>query len=285
MKWFLTAFSALIPWTAWPQIGSGTVIFVYFSQNEVTVAADSRTISSSGAQNDNECKISTFGRKFAFTMAGIAQRDRGSNSTVWNAHSVARRAWEKESPKHVDDAPGLTLATERTWTEDMKSIYADPAVIRFLRQRMKPGDDPILATAVFIATDNLGRLIVHGISIGFDVGLYDSQGKIAVSETRRYDLPENSHVTGGHDEIINEFLGKTSTRARDYMSWFNASITGLSSGKQNANLASKMIELSILLHPKNQELGLPIDLIQMNRTVGLRVLSMKPECYKEEHRK
>jgi hypothetical protein len=49
--------------------------------------------------NDNECKISRFGRKFAFTMAGTAHGDR-SNGVAWNAHSVARRAWEKESPKH-----------------------------------------------------------------------------------------------------------------------------------------------------------------------------------------
>jgi len=278
MKWLAVGLTILLTPFAWPQIGTGTVLLIYFSKDEVTVAADSRVTASDGTHGDDECKISTFGSKFAFTMAGVAHRNKGSTNQAWNAHAIARRAWEANAPKHLDDAIGLAVAAEQSWTKEMKSVYSDPVIIKLVRSKMKVGDDPVLATAVFIATDNKGTLVVHTASLVFDISLYDSSGKIAVVDEPAVNLPENSHMSGGHDEIITEFLDQTTVRAREYMPWFKSRIASLPRAEQTAELVSKMVELSILLHPDNGELGFPIDIIQMRRRDGLRTLSMKSEC-------
>ena len=76
MKSLVITFFVFSIGVAWPQIEGGTVVFVYFSKDEVTVAADSRTIRiPDGAQFDTECKISAFGNQFVFSLAGIAKGD------------------------------------------------------------------------------------------------------------------------------------------------------------------------------------------------------------------
>lgn len=76
-----------------PQLKTGTILFINFSPDDLTVAADGRmTLGNTGRYEDTECKISAFGNKFVFAMAGGVFTDAGRNP-----HSIARQIWTTES--------------------------------------------------------------------------------------------------------------------------------------------------------------------------------------------
>lgn len=143
---------------------------------------------------------------------------------------------------------------------------------------MKPGDDPVLESAVFAATDSSGGLAVHAINVCFDLKLFDSVGALSVLHHGSDVAEKDSPLIGGHDEIAREFFFRTSPRAKAYMNWFQSRISHLSASDQQAEIGSKMIELSILLHPQNHELGFPIDVVQLRRKSGVYKRWLKPRC-------
>lgn len=259
----------LISQFAWAQFKSGTVVYVDFAQDELTVAADSRMNIASGGHDDSECKISAFGSKFLFSMAGAARIGQ------WNAHSAAREVWKRESKSKSDDAT-LLPRTVNGWIEVAKPIYATPDLIAEIRKHMSSGDDPVVATAFFAAVDKSGRLKASAVNINFDLPLFDSTGEVKLISNAN-GIPADSSFSMGHDDVVIEFRHDTTQRAKEYMNWFRRRIAALPPHRQRAELASKYIELSILLHPKNNELAFPIDVLQL-RADGLHWVSRKGNC-------
>ena len=264
----LLFFVLLINQFARAQFKSGTVVYVDFAQDELTVAADSRMNIASGGHDDNECKISALGSKFVFSMAGAARIGQ------WNAHSAAREAWKRES-KNKSDATLLSRIVNG-WIEVAKPIYATRDLITDIRKRMNNGDDPVVATAFFAAVDNSGRLKASAVNINFDLPLFDSTGEIKLISNAN-EIPAASSISMGHDDVVIEFRHDTTQRAKEYMSWFRRRIAALPPHRQRAELASKYIELSILLHPKSNELAFPVDVLQL-RADGVHWVWRKGNC-------
>jgi hypothetical protein len=253
---------------AWSQFKTGTVVYVDFAQDELTLAADSRMNIGSGGHNDSECKISAFGSKFAFSMAGAARIGQ------WNAHSAAREVWKRES-KSKSDATLLSRLING-WIEVAKPIYATRDLIADVRKHMSSGDDPVVATAFFAAVDNSGKLKASAVNIDFDLPLFDSTGEIKLI-SNAHEIPAASSISMGHDDVVIEFRHDTTQRAKEYMNWFRRRIAALPPHRQRAELASKYIELSILLHPKSNELAFPIDVLQL-RADGVHWVWRKSNC-------
>jgi hypothetical protein len=138
---------------AWSQLQTGTVIYINFAQGEVTISADSRMNIVAGGHDDTECKISAFGSKFVFSMAGAARIDQ------WNAHSVAREIWERESKIHFDAT--LLARTVKGWIEAVEPIYG--IHVAEIRKHMNSGDAPVIATAFFAAADKAGTIKVQAV--------------------------------------------------------------------------------------------------------------------------
>jgi len=78
------------------KVGSGTLIYLRSARDYVTVAADSRITYDPGEYNDDACKISAFGTRFVFAMAGY------SNGTDWDVNSIARQIWNEESKSNTN---------------------------------------------------------------------------------------------------------------------------------------------------------------------------------------
>jgi hypothetical protein len=267
MKWLVVTFLLTVTQTAWPQYKSGTVIFLSLSENQLTVAADSRITFGSGEYQDTECKISAFGSKFIFTMAGVAE-----NGTKWNARSIARQIWQSES-KDGSGASDLHIRVSDKWITAMEKVYDDPALIA--ASRTQTGTD-YLASAAFAALDKSGKINVMLVDIGFDLRFFDATGKIRFFADRRILLKQSAL---GHADVVTEFLSRSSERSIAYMEWFDTTSAALSRSKEQAALASKFIELSILLHPKNTELGFPIDVVQFGPPpLGIHWIWIKPNC-------
>jgi len=255
---------------AWAQVETGSVVFVDFAQDEITVAADSRSfVPAISAHVDTECKISAFGNKFVFSLAGYA-----SAQGRWTAASEARKVWESQS-KIVSNVPILDRVVEG-WITVMKNIYSDPVLIADARKRMEIEDDPIVASAVFAAMDKSGNLRSKLVEIYFDIGLFDLLKQIRI-------VPKVIDVTVGqsslgHSEIIDEFRNGTTERARDYMNWYTARIASLPLHQRRAEFTSKMAELTVLLHPDKDALAFPIDVLQLRQRTGVHWVWKKPNC-------
>jgi len=240
-------------------------------QDEITIAVDSRTTDSTGKQLDPECKVSAFGNQFVFVMAGLS-----SKFGIWNAHDIARESWKAEA-KLGQSAQDATNAVSRRWTTKIEEKYKDPEIIKDARE-YGPTGEPVLANAVFAAVDPSGGMAVTGINILYDRALYDATGKIRIQDQppRVYKAPRS--VFGGFSEIAQEFVAMKTQRAKSYMNWFLPRIAGQGISQQRAAIATKLIELTILLHPKNSKLGFPIDVLQIDRFSGIHWIERKGQC-------
>jgi len=265
MKYFVLILSlAFAHPTADTEIGFGTVAVVDYSQDEVTIGADSRMTTSSGETADTECKISAFGSRFAFVMAGAVKGAR------WDAHLIAREVWEEDSKK-VSTAPELVQLVSEQWALRMEHIYRRPEVLSNIRKRKT--EDPVIANAAFAATDLSGNLVLRAMNIDFD----PDNSRLRVFH-KSQDMSHIGSLTMGRDEVAAEFLDQSSPRAKQLMAAFIAQIRTLSPSERRAAFVSKLVELSIQLHPQNSELAFPIDVLQLRRTEGVHWVSVKPNC-------
>jgi hypothetical protein len=271
MKWIVAAFFLGTAQMAWPQVQTGTSIVYDLSQNQFTIAADSRRNNPETGEYDNfQCKISAFGQKFVFSMSGYVEK-----INRWNAHALARKIWQKESSGEIS-ADKLTTAVAGKWLTAMETTYSDADIVPTFRKHMFPGDQPILASAIFVATDKSGTVVGRVVNIYFDLQLFDATGTTRL-------IPDNNPMAEtwgglGFSEIFLEFGKETSLRATEYMKWFTPQISALSHSRHDAKLASKFVELTILLHPRNSELGFPIDLLQLNGGTGVHWGQHKQKC-------
>jgi hypothetical protein len=257
---------------AFSQVKTGTVIYANFEKDEITIAADSRiNIPGLDGHDDMECKIVALSPKSIFSLAGIAER-----SNHWDAFEVARQTWKIESKKTL--TTNLLNRVVSEWLSTMEKSYADPYVIKDLRAHMK--DEPIVATAIFAAVDNTGTLRMEAVDISFDSLFFDSTQQVKLVD-KITEIPAHSHISMGHDEVVIEFHDKTTQRAKDYMAWYERRLAGMTVSQSQAELASKFIELSILLHPDNSELGFPIEVLQLRPGTGVHWISHKPKCRNE----
>jgi hypothetical protein len=252
---------------AWGQIQSGTVVYFNFAPDELTVSADSRMNIGTGGHNDTECKISAFGPKFVFTMSGAVRVG------PWSGHAVARDIWERESKISPDST--LVSRTLAGWVKEATPIYE--AHIADFRKHVRVGGDPVIANAVFAGVDKDGKITVNVVDIDLDLQLFDSTGKAKIIPIT-HDVAANSSFAIGLDEVAMEFRSQTSERAQDYMAWFKRRISTLPRDQQNAELASKYVELSVLLHPRRDELAFPIDVLELRSNGSVQWFWRKPNC-------
>src|ERR1700676_2408288 len=261
MKYFLLLV-LLVGQIAWPQIKTGTVMYADFSQDEITISADSRmNIPETGGHDDTECKISAFGDKFAFAMAGAVK---SSGESGWNGHTIARKIWQSESTK--TDAAKLVISVSDRWVTAMEDVYRAPEVIRKLRKHMP--DSGTIANGIFIATDTSGNLIVRAMNIWLDLPLFDLTGFVHLLHSGDF-LSVGHSLGAGLDEVVDEFQEQSSARAKEYIEWFRTQLASMTPSQRRATVATKFIELSTLLHPRNSEMGFPIDVLQLRKTTGI----------------
>ncbi len=252
-----------------PQVKTGTVLVIDFSPDDLTVAADSRmTFWDTGKHDDTVCKISAFGNKFVFAMSGTVFTDAGRNP-----NSIARQIWTTES-RTEESATKLVPAVAEKWTTRMEQFYAKSVQVGELRKHTRRA---VLANALFAATDSESRMAVVGVNMDFDESLFDTYGQVRVTRDIQ-NVPIDSWVSVDLKQVAYEFRWETSDRAKKYMARFRTEISALTPREQRAKLATKFVELSIRLHPRNAELGLPVDVLQLRPALGINWVSLKSNC-------
>lgn len=253
------------------ETGAGSIVFVIFTPDNLTIAADSRLTRLAGGHDDTECKISAFGSKFAFAMAGVV-----FTSGDGNPHSIARGIWQAKTRTNPSTTELISDVAEE-WTDKMEKLYAQSGAIGGIRKRT--GGES-LATAYFAATDRTGQTILADVQINFDGQLFDKSGRIHITHDKRILRSDNWYSAGRH-EIADEYIKGTSDRAKTFMVPFRTQLAALAPSERDAKMASKLVELSILLHPLKADLAPPVDVLQMKPGIGTHWVSIKPNCPKD----
>ncbi len=261
----------------WAQAETGTVTYIeWWKTDLLTFAADSRSVRRELGDNaDERCKISAFGSQFVFMAGGFTAVGVNADSG-WDAHAIARQVWQTEH-KSITDASKLVSAVADKWTVRMEELYRKPGVVEDERKNLPEGADPVLIGAFFAATDPTGGMAVKSVEIFYDLKLLDSTGKVKLLPKQDV-LHEDHWNVDGDKAVVLEFKNATSARAAEYMRWFAPQLSKVPVNEQRAAYASKFIELSILLHPRNFELGFPIDVLQLHRKTGVVWVSRKSTC-------
>jgi hypothetical protein len=237
----------------------------------LTIAADSRTdMPETGQHLDTECKISAFGSKFVFIMAGMVRKQ-----GYWDAHDVARQVWNEKAKSRTYSASEIVSAVSQEWTKRMEALYASPGLVAGTRRSVT--DEPVLAAALFGSTDKTGKLPATAVNIQFDLREFDSSKKVRVRHNMT-ELHPDIWIAGGHSETAEEYKTQATPKAKAYMESFNKKIQRLPLKAQHSATMKKLIELSILQHPRRNELGFPIDVVQLNKATGIRWIQRKQGC-------
>jgi hypothetical protein len=258
---------------AYGQLKAGSVMYVDFERDEVTIGADSRmTIGETGRHDDTECKVYAFGRYFVFAMTGLAKN---WGSDTWDAHVIARRVWKDASDSIADPVQLVPIVADK-WSRTMENVYSRPDVIAVVRQRLSEPDGAI-SNAILAATNADGKLIVQSVNIGFDLPLMHTKG-IARVKREINNVVAGTSISGGHDEIIGELLTRSSFRSRELLTSLQQQVSGMSPSERRATIVSKFIEWSILLNPNKDELAFPVDLLQLRSKTGVHWVRIKPNC-------
>jgi hypothetical protein len=257
--------------SAWPQIKSGTIVVYYPFHDELTVAADSRQVSDH-EHDDTSCKIATFGPQFVFAVSGTAGR--GSDAGAkWNAYSIARNVWERESKIESPNPFDLITRVADGWIAAMEPLYGDPFVVQDARKQ----NSSLIASALLATTNKSGLLAIQLVNIRFDLNLFDSTGKVRITHDSQ---PADPNIPGGigFGKIALEFGDQTTPRAKEYMKWFATRTSNMTRSDKLAELTSKLVELSILLQPDDANLAFPIDVLQLKGGSSVKWRWVKPNC-------
>lgn len=257
---------------SFPQIKSGTVILVMADQGEVTIGADSRaTANVTKNHSESSCKILPLGDRFFFTFSGLV----GPVSGEWSVYSIARDSWTKEKKNH-SNAEELVRAVLERWNLRAKGLYADAALLR------GHGTDPLLGQPVFGATDSFGNIFVLAEEVTFNPAqLTDTQRKVEISIENQQIVRPGNHVTLGRRDVVEEYFGLRSERARTAAREFRIENQSLTNpNDQHAALVRFLISQAIKLDPHRNELGPPVDIIQLRSFSGIFVRTLKPGCGK-----
>jgi len=267
---------------AWPQTQTGSIAVFILSENEITVAADSRSVNSvTGIHDDTSCKIRAFGDKFFFVMAGPGGHKADAAGPRWSANGDAREAWRMAIRLGmVSSAQRLTDEVAEQWARSMESHFMKPTIMKALRSTLWGGN--VLASGLFGSTNPERELAVAKVDIFVDLELFDSKGIVKL----RHEISEGPKLVPGGSmglgEIATEYIFETSARAKRDMEAYKRTISNLTPSAQYGGIASKLVEWSVSLHPRHEFLGLPVDELQLSKGGSIRWLKLKRGCKEQE---
>jgi hypothetical protein len=267
----LTSFVGFLPHvtTAADHIHSGTIIVIAQTKDRIIMAADSRSTETVDGVtmtelDDNACKIAVFRGDTLFTAAGIL-RDRREQ---WTSMSEALAVLRTAPQGRIESGQGEAMLDK--WADAMtKRVGAFSS-------------DQLLA----YSSNNAGH-IATGIlaGIGSDKQLWLRAAILSYSVAsglshQRYMMVPKGSATAyyfvGKPEIGLEFeRDKSSTRAlQERASWARLNLSGAALDRFKAR---RLVELTVLYHSPNVEVGGPVDEVELDAK-GARWLQLKPNC-------
>lgn len=267
------------------EVNHGTIAVIYYTQDKIIVASDSRALFySDRPPDDTQCKIAAFDGKFLFVSAGLAgsvRRRVDDPVPPWTNQDLARLAYDRLRGFPAA-YPVKSMAAE--WTElelnNLKLLYRNHPEHILRAADMSPHGT--IVDAIFGGIEN-GLLRLFAVQVRYDK---TQVPPMRVSVSNYIDCPEETanFCAMGESEIALEFLRQTSERAR-----FEAKTWGpspeVAPRDRNIAKAVRVIELTIRYQTgrvfrghKQKLVGGPIDAVELDRSGSLHWYRKKKNC-------
>jgi hypothetical protein len=258
----------------------GTIVVVYFSQDEAIIAADSRG-GEYGGQRDDDCKIATFSNKIIIASAGFRSLDLtiANKQRHWDSHVVAHQAFTAINSTQLPSNQEFVTAVTSKWAELAVNFFRPLAVSdpSGLIQTVKPYQN-IISEVIFVGRDRDGKILAMRSLIYVDV----SRGrKNPTVEKTIAAFPLNKLSVIGSNAIVLEFSSPASTmstRAKKEIAAFELSIATETPERKLELRVIQFVRWTIAYGPA--DVGGETDAIKFNST-GIHWIQKKQTCKDE----
>lgn len=284
MRKNILIFIALMPYPAFAQISSGTIIIFNLTKDEIVVAADSRALTDNGGPpDDSYCKIAAIRDQFIFTSVGSARYAKTNPADTvesWDNAAVARDALRDVTEETVvDDAFMDRIATY--WGTTVKNNWNSLCLLH--REKcaksttLTVGNPQLteLTAGIFIGAKGL---FVRGVSIDFDSDMarvFNPVDYAIGTLGQCWPCGEGEQIcaAGSHVDVAAQFC---SERKADTKLSVRTALTG---ADKHAKLAVEIVEKTIDAYEQSAgDVGGPVDSVTITKGGGITWNSRKDNC-------
>ena len=263
--------------SAFPQVRDGSVGVVYYSDDKLVMAADSRGTTTDGIVPTNtECKVAAFNNKLVFVSTGAVEYGRNERIRIipdivqpWSNVDEARNAFSSATL-----TSNLVYNTALRWGNAVAGHWNflhlfNPDKVRaaVARNGALTGS---LTVALFGGIDGDGRLRLVETTVDFnDFAL------VPITATTKPVSCIQSWCAIGAIEIVLDFLNQTSDQAKQEMiQWGRQQWPA---GDAELLKAIRLVDLTIAYHI-GDDVGPPIDALELRRDGSFRWFARKDNC-------
>jgi hypothetical protein len=262
------------------QSESGTLVILTSSQDELVMAADSMSHSSTMEFKDR-CKITALGDQLVFAATGNTAYGTSDMRTIyWDGHTIAKKLFTHLAIKRAAEPMPLRLA--KAWGEEMKTKFEaearkDSASLAF------GTDDNVLAAAMFAGfLDHFPYIVITQITYRKSPqGHYSFNSEI----TNTFQRPINIKI--GRTLIADELFDGKTPRAVQWKYSVGRLIVKSPSDDPLGLWAGEAIQYSIDHYPLVNiggkmlpPLGGPVDIVRLRQGKGMDWIRVKDNCPK-----
>jgi len=254
------------------QITTGTIGVIYYTNDKIIMAADSRGTSSDGTRTDAECKIAALGNDMIFVSTGVGGYDSGdprSPTRSWRNADEAHRVYERLSAGGSRHPSVAEVASE--WSNiivrNEMFLYE-----RIPQQVLDAATDSVLTEAMFGGTADDGSLLV----ISTDIVVHPDASPPITAEIGM-ELPPGSVGVIGKKEIFSEFFQVASDRAKAEAARWEKESARFPTDDREFFRMLRLIDLTIT-YDQSGEVGGAIDAVELGLGKGIRWRQRKAVC-------
>jgi hypothetical protein len=245
----------------------GTVIVSAHSKTKLVVAAESRN--SDDPFSVDFCKIIVLDKRTAFAGAGIAVHA-NPIVTYWNAYAEAAYAFEKSQPNPTSHRLRDTATDfgKRFVRAVNKALQMDPHE----SQRLIEGNENRVFNAIFYGfANNIAEM--YQIEV-----VYDPTTRLATESLDTFTQGDELRWgAAGRSETVVEVVSGASAFGRSELEKWEKTKETFPQKDRDVRWAMKLVELTIAYNPHREDVGGPIDSLEITAN-GIRWVQCKSKC-------
>jgi len=240
----------------------GTVVVSGHSKTKLVLATESRN---ADAPSSDMCKILVLDSRTVFAGAGIA-----GHAKYWNAYAEVAYAFEKAKPSQGSSQ----LRNTATDFGDRFSRAVNKAlkIDRDASKRLIEDEENRVFNALFLGFTE-GVAEIYQIQVIYDP-LTDKASASLDTFVQEDDLRFGA---GGRNETVVEVISGASEFGRSELKKWEKMQKEFPQQDRDVRWAMKLVELTIGYNPHREDVGGPIDGLEITRD-GIRWVQCKPKC-------
>lgn len=266
----LLLFSLLLAPPALAQIEKGSVGVIYYTNDKLIMAADSRSITRGREANDTKCKLAALGKNIVFINSGMLSYDASGTvlpglDTIEEAHAAYQRSLTNPGPDLLDQV--VAEWTASVWGRITPLYIHDPQLV------LRGAENDILTIAMFgESRSDLLRLFLVRITV--DPNRPPLQ---AIGIDRRQLTPSTAVRAIGKADVVSAYLDRSNPRTRQEDQQWASDSQQLGPENRDIMRIVRLVDLTIA-YDGSGTVGGPVDALELGRGGEVRWVQRKPNC-------